>query len=281
VAQAPAGAPAPAAPPAEVNPAPSAPTGSSDPQAFQNLDDQGVAQPPPEAPAPSAPTGSADPQAFQNLDEPGVAQAPAEAPAPPPAAPSAPTGSADPQAFQDVNVQGVAQPPAEAPAPAPPPAAPPAPAPAPPNFDPANPANYTPGRSGEISQVVIHVTQGSYDSTVNWFKNPDAQVSAHYVVRSSDGQVTQMVDDGDTAWHVGNGNPTAIGIEHEGFVDDPSYFTEEMYRSSAALTRSLTDKYGIPRDRQHIVGHSEVPGNDHTDPGQNWDWDKYMRYVNE
>jgi hypothetical protein len=220
-----------------------------------------------------------------------VAQPPAEAPAPPPAAPSAPAGSADPQAFQALNEQGVPQAPAEAPAPAappaetppppPPPAAPPAQAPAPPNWDPADPANYTPGRSGEISQVVIHVTQGSYDSTINWFKNPESQVSAHYVVRASDGHVTQMVDDGDTAWHAGDGNATAIGIEHEGFVDDPSSFTEEMYRSSAALTRSLTDKYGIPRDREHIVGHSEVPGNDHTDPGQHWDWDKYMRYVNE
>ncbi len=158
---------------------------------------------------------------------------------------------------------------------------PPAAASAPPKWDPANPANYAPGRKGEISQVVIHVTQGSYDSTINWFKNPEAEVSAHYVVRSADGEVTQMVDDGDTAWHAGNGNPTAIGIEHKGFVDDPSYFTEEMYRSSAALTRSLADKYGIPKDREHIVGHVEVPGNDHTDPGPNWDWDKYMRYVNE
>ncbi len=32
-------------------------------------------------------------------------------------------------------------------------------------------------------------------------------------------------------------------------VSDPAWFTDAMYRSSAALTRHLTDKYGIPRDR--------------------------------
>ncbi|PGH46646.1 N-acetylmuramoyl-L-alanine amidase, partial [Streptomyces sp. Ru87] len=53
-----------------------------------------------------------------------------------------------------------------------------------------------------------------------------------------------------------------------------------MYRSSAALTKHLCDTHGIPKDRQHIVGHSEVPGNDHTDPGANWDWDHYMALVN-
>lgn len=27
------------------------------------------------------------------------------------------------------------------------------------------------------------------------------------------------------------------------------------------------------------MGHSEVPGNDHTDPGPYWDWDYYMSLV--
>ncbi|MER5326931.1 N-acetylmuramoyl-L-alanine amidase, partial [Streptosporangium roseum] len=58
------------------------------------------------------------------------------------------------------------------------------------------------------------------------------------------------------------------------------WFTDAMYRSSAALTRNIADRYGIPKDRAHIVGHVEVPGNDHTDPGPNWDWTRYMQYVN-
>ena len=147
-------------------------------------------------------------------------------------------------------------------------------------WNPASSANYAAGRSQSISTVVIHVTQGSYAGTISWFKNPDSQVSAHYVVRSSDGEVTQMVHDGDTAWHARGGNPYSIGIEHEGFVDDPSWFTDAMYRSSAALTAWLCDTYGIPKDRAGIVGHSEVPGNDHTDPGPNWNWDFYIQLVN-
>ncbi|MFD3762576.1 N-acetylmuramoyl-L-alanine amidase [Streptomyces sp. NPDC058622] len=144
----------------------------------------------------------------------------------------------------------------------------------------AHSANYSKGRSSAITKVVVHVTQGSYAGTVSWFQNPSAGVSAHYVVRSSDGQVTQMVRDGDTAYHARSANAYAVGIEHEGYVDNPSWFTDAMYRSSADLTRHLANRYGIPKTRANIVGHSEVPGNDHTDPGPNWNWNYYMQLVN-
>ena len=146
---------------------------------------------------------------------------------------------------------------------------------------PASSSNYSSGRSSAIDTVVVHVTQGSYAGSISWFQNPEAQVSAHYVIRSSDGEITQMVRESDTAWHARDANGHSVGIEHEGYVDDPAWFTDVMYRSSAALTANIADDHGIPKDREHIVGHSEVPGNDHTDPGENWDWDLYMSYVNE
>ncbi|MEU6711181.1 N-acetylmuramoyl-L-alanine amidase [Nonomuraea sp. NPDC046802] len=135
--------------------------------------------------------------------------------------------------------------------------------------------------SYNIDRIVIHVTQGSYAGTISWFQNPAAQVSAHYVVKSSNGAITQMVRDKDVAWHAGNStyNNRSIGIEHEGFVNDASWFTDAMYRSSAALTRALADKYGIPKNRTGIIGHNEVPGATHTDPGSNWNWTTYMNYV--
>jgi hypothetical protein len=145
---------------------------------------------------------------------------------------------------------------------------------------PANGANYSAGRSAAINLVVIHVTQGSYAGTISWFQNPSSGVSAHYVVRSSDGEVTQMVRDGDTAYHARNANSRALGIEHEGFVDNPSWFTDSMYRSSAALTKWLCERHGLPKTRSVIVGHNEVPGNDHTDPGPHWNWNYYMSLVN-
>ncbi|MFB7187848.1 peptidoglycan-binding protein [Streptomyces sp. NPDC056230] len=144
---------------------------------------------------------------------------------------------------------------------------------------PANANNFAVGRSAKIDKVIIHVTQGSYAGSISWFQDPVAEVSAHYVVRSSDGQITQMVRDSDTAYHARSANASALGIEHEGFIDDPSWFTDTMYRSSAALTKYLCDRYGIPKDRAHIIGHSEAPGNDHTDPGPYWDWTRYMELV--
>ncbi|MFB8083871.1 peptidoglycan-binding protein [Streptomyces sp. NPDC055992] len=144
---------------------------------------------------------------------------------------------------------------------------------------PADPNNYTAGRTAKIDKIVIHVTQGSYAGSISWFQDPVSEVSAHYVVRSSDGQITQMVRDADTAYHARSANASSLGIEHEGFIDDPTWFTDAMYRSSAALTASLCDTYGIPKDRAHIIGHSEAPGNDHTDPGPYWDWDRYMELV--
>jgi hypothetical protein len=149
---------------------------------------------------------------------------------------------------------------------------------------PAHSSNYAVSSrptSDAIDRIVIHVAQGSYAGTISWFQTgPRANpTSSHYVVRSSDGAVTQMVREKDRAFHAGDYNRRSVGIEHEGFVDNASWFTDTMYRSSAALTRNIADRYGIPKDRTHIVGHNQVPGADHTDPGGFWDWTKYMGYV--
>jgi hypothetical protein len=53
-----------------------------------------------------------------------------------------------------------------------------------------------------------------------------------------------------------------------------------MYRSSAAVTRNIAERRGIPKDRAHIKGHSELPNQTHTDPGPNWNWTYYMQLVN-
>ncbi|WP_172387184.1 N-acetylmuramoyl-L-alanine amidase [Streptomyces sp. MNP-20] len=150
---------------------------------------------------------------------------------------------------------------------------------------PASSSNYTASNrpsSYPITYVVVHVTQETYADTLAIFKNPAKKVSAHYVVRSADGHVAQCVSERNVAWHAGNWtyNTRSIGIEHEGWVDRPEYFTDAMYEQSALLTAAICDKYAIPKDRQHIIGHVEVPGTDHTDPGRYWDWSRYIRLVN-
>ncbi len=148
----------------------------------------------------------------------------------------------------------------------------------------ASPYNYTVANrpySNRIDKIAIHVAQGSWSSAINWFKNPYAGVSAHYVVRSWDGFIAKTALRKDIAWHAGNWyyNQTSIGIEHEGYVSNPNWFTDAMYRSSAWLSASLCKRYGIPINRYRIIGHNEVPGSTHTDPGYYWDWYMYMSYV--
>ncbi|MFB6847248.1 N-acetylmuramoyl-L-alanine amidase [Streptomyces sp. NPDC056373] len=149
---------------------------------------------------------------------------------------------------------------------------------------PASRGNYTPcnrPRAHPPRYVIIHVAQTTYSGTLSVFRNPGNKVSAHYVVRSSDGRVAQCVRESDIAWHAGNWryNTRSIGIEHEGWVDRPGYFTDVMYERSARLTAAICRRHGIPRNRAHIIGHHEVPGSDHTDPGRHWDWKRYLRLV--
>lgn len=131
-----------------------------------------------------------------------------------------------------------------------------------------------------IDMVIIHVTQGSLASAVKAFRDPGHQAAAHYIV-GRDGRVTQMIRELDVAYHAGNRdyNERSVGIEHEGFVDRPEDFTTAMYASSARLTARICARYDIPVDREHIIGHVEVPGTDHTDPGEHWDWERYMKLV--
>ena len=160
------------------------------------------------------------------------------------------------------------------------------------HFVPASSSNYTNGSRTSVNTVVIHTVQGSYSGAISWFQNASASASAHYVVRSSDGEITQTVDEEDIAWHAGHWdtNQNSIGIEHEGYVAEPDkWYTESLYSASARLTRDICDRYGIPIDRSHIIGHNEVPGcsnpggggsSCHTDPGSGWDWDHFMDLVN-
>lgn len=163
-------------------------------------------------------------------------------------------------------------------------------------WNPAATCNFS-TRNQPISAITIHTVQGSYAGCISWFQNCSAGVSAHYVIRSADGQVTQMVNEADKAWHVGTENNYTIGYEHEGFVSDPSWYTMAMYTASADLSRDIVNSgYGIPAPRTYfgdasstvetlgnctkIKGHQHYANQTHTDPGINWDWELYYRLIN-
>ena len=169
----------------------------------------------------------------------------------------------------------------------------------------ASSSNYTNGRGYSIRYVVIHDMEGTLPGAISVFRNPGRGASAHYLIRSHDGHIVQMVREADTAWHSGNWimNHSSIGIEHEGFADRPhggGYYTSTLYEHSAQLTCAIAHRYNIPVDRRHIVGHGNVSSNSnslslcsdsqanagvcggsshHHDPGRYWDWNTYMNLV--
>jgi N-acetyl-anhydromuramyl-L-alanine amidase AmpD len=158
--------------------------------------------------------------------------------------------------------------------------------------DPGDYGNYDlanrPADGLAVRFVVIHDTEVSFDGTLAIFQNPLAYVSAHYTLRSSDGFVAQMVETKNVAWQAGNWwvNTHSVGIENEGFAVDPSFYTNQLYGSLARLTRYTAERYGIPLDREHIIGHDQVPGPTaafqpgmHWDPGPYFDWSKFMALV--
>lgn len=164
-------------------------------------------------------------------------------------------------------------------------------------WTPAATCNFSSRNGTAISAITIHTIQGSYWGAISWAQNCNSSVSYHYVIKSSDGQVTQMVLENDKAWHVGSENPYTIGYEHEGYVNDPVWYTQAMYNASADLSRDIVNSgYGIPPLRTFygdatvgtntlggctkIKGHQHYPNQSHTDPGINWDWEKYYRLIN-
>lgn len=72
-------------------------------------------------------------------------------------------------------------------------------------------------------------------------------------------------------------NNYSIGIECHGYGStekDETVYTERMYSALDVLTRNLSDKYAIPRQKGRIVGHEDV--NPITrfgwDPNSGFDW---------
>ncbi|MFF4184057.1 N-acetylmuramoyl-L-alanine amidase [Streptomyces sp. NPDC001691] len=158
---------------------------------------------------------------------------------------------------------------------------------------PADVNNYNvanrPDNGFDIRQIVIHDTEGSYDGSVKIFQDPTTSASTHYLIKDDGSLVTQMVATKDESYHAGNKtvNMHALGIEHVGYaIKEGSWYGEPLYESSATLVKYLADRFNIPVDREHIIGHDEVPGvldgyvaGMHWDPGPFWDWNHYMSLL--
>jgi N-acetyl-anhydromuramyl-L-alanine amidase AmpD len=155
--------------------------------------------------------------------------------------------------------------------------------------------NFRGGRSVPIDTIVIHTTEATFYSAVQWFAQDHkpfqkGPTSAHYVV-GQQGQVARCVNDEDTAFHAGNFpvNLRSIGIECEGHADEQSTWTQPMFDALLDLCAVLVKKHRIPVDRSHIFGHCDVPdpfdpklkgGVGHNvDPGPWFPWDRFIEAL--
>lgn len=151
--------------------------------------------------------------------------------------------------------------------------------------------NYTKGRKGGIkpTYIVLHAMSGSFQGSKTWFLNPASKVSAHYLI-SKKGEILQMVDEANTAWHCYGLNSKSIGIEHEDgkpgeCLKNSKWLTKEMLQSSVKLSAQICIKYGI--STQHIVGHNAPwiqklggpKGYAHKDPGPYFNINDYRVAV--
>ncbi|MBI2632134.1 N-acetylmuramoyl-L-alanine amidase [Candidatus Pacearchaeota archaeon] len=129
--------------------------------------------------------------------------------------------------------------------------------------------NYNRGRTGNIEGIIIHSTEGLGDGVLNWLKNPQSKASAHYLIKEK-GEIIRLVKEGDTAWHAGK------MANKSGFQ-----FTDEQYQQGGALIVDLLRRNSL--DESNVVSHAwvskNIGGTTHTDPGENFDWEKLRYYI--
>lgn len=151
--------------------------------------------------------------------------------------------------------------------------------------------NYRSGRNGKQPIAIVdHITAGLFPGCLTWMQNPKAQASAHYLVTKT-GRIFQLVKDEDSAWHAGgvnkpnwslydgtNPNTYTIGIEHEGLAGEG--LTEEQFNATAWLHAHLIEKWKLPIDDNHIIGHYRIDSvNRPNCPGSKFPWNSLFKVL--
>ena len=130
--------------------------------------------------------------------------------------------------------------------------------------------NFRVGRAGNKPiGFVFHTTDGNFDGALAWCLDPKAKVSYHYIVKKN-GDVVQLVEDENTAWHAGrmvsatpygelyapNPNILTLGLAFAGFASQGPNF--EQMVALARLVRQLAVIHSIPIDRKHLLFHNDI-----------------------
>ena len=142
--------------------------------------------------------------------------------------------------------------------------------------------NFWPNRPGEpVRGIVVHVTEGSYESARAWITNPASSASYHFIVKR-DGTAVQFVDTDAAAWANGlvvtptwpllvpgrNPNLYTLSIAYAGVGSEGPTIQQAV--TIAALIRQLATQYMLPIDNLHVIPHNSIHGGK-TCPGQRCD----------
>ncbi|MBC9031236.1 N-acetylmuramoyl-L-alanine amidase [Sphingomonas sp. JC676] len=145
-----------------------------------------------------------------------------------------------------------------------------------PNFD---------ARALPITMIVLHYTgMESAEAAIARLRDPEAKVSAHYVV-DEDGSILQLVDEDKRAWHAGRShwrgitdvNSASIGIEivNPGHEFGYHNFTDAQMGALIPLVADIKARHAITRG--NVVGHSDVAPARKQDPGELFNWHALAR----
>ena len=123
--------------------------------------------------------------------------------------------------------------------------------------------------------IIHHTSQNSTAQTVRTFQLEHTKVSSHYVI-GRDGEVIQMLNDYDRAWHAGRSkwgtltdmNSASLGIELDNNGRDP--FPEAQMNALLVLLDTLKTRYQIPQ--LNFIGHGDIAPTRKDDPNVNFPW---------
>jgi len=142
--------------------------------------------------------------------------------------------------------------------------------------------NFGPRRDGAVPDIIVlhYTAMPDWTRARDWLCNPDAEVSAHYII-SPQGKVVSLVAEDQRAWHAGAGswggvsdvNSRSIGIELSN--DGSAPFAAPLMDAVCDLLPAIMKRWGIPAHR--VIGHSDLAPGRKIDPGFKFDWARLER----
>lgn len=151
---------------------------------------------------------------------------------------------------------------------------------------------YYSSRSRPIQGIVVHTAEGGRNALgiARYLSTTDRTASAHVVI--DDKEIVELVPDDFTAFHCRGSNSKSLGLEIAYFAakwgEDPVY-EEAVIALSASWCAQKAELYDIPMERvtleeweagkKGFISHAECDPARRTDPGANFDWDKFFSYM--